>query len=532
MKRSNPKTKLYAAISVVVLLVVAAFSWLQSKPNKKEETASSSASAKSAESHITFGFGGDPVSINPINSNDFWGLRTINLIYTPLVRTNNDGTVTNELATDVQQSEDGKSITVKLKEDVRWSDGEEFNADDVVFTYTQKAKKENGKYESLWVGNQPPVVKKINNFTVQFDLAVPSAAAVNNITNETYIIPEHLYGDVADLSIKDLGVYPTVGTGPYVLEKFSSGEKLEFRANPYYHRGTVGIEKITAPIISNSDTLKVALQSGEVDGALLTAADVPDVKDSDVTTYAYSSGSINYFGINSEIISDQRIRQAIFYALNRGEIHKALYASDDYYLSAYSFLPADNAYHAAETPEYKQDLEKAKALLKEANASDLTFSLAYDATNDTFQKQAAIIQEQLAKVGITVQLEAGDGDTILAELKSEGTTKYPLFLRTYSMGNDPDTYKRLFQTGGASNYFKLANDKVDGYFASGGAELDKEKRQEIYKQLQTELANEAVIYPVESPKGILVFNNRVTGIDVKNLYPIYIFGDWGTLSLK
>ena len=529
MKRNGKKTILYVVLSVVALLAIVGFFWLGSKNTKKEESSPASTSSKTK---LTFGFGGDPVSINPINSNDIWGLRVINFIYSPLVRTNNDGTVTQELVTDVEQSTDGKSITVKLKEDIKWSDGEEFNADDVVFTYTQKAKKENGKYESLWVGNQPPVVKKIDQFTVQFDLAVPSAAAVNNITNETYIIPEHLYSEVSDLSIKDLGVYPTVGTGPYVLDKFSPGEGLQLSANPHYYGGKVGIDNIEIPIIPNADTLKVALQSGEIDGALISAVDVADLKGKDISTYAYSSGSINYFGINSEIISDIRIRQAIFYALNRSDIHKALYDSKDYYLNAYSFLPSDNVYHDDKTPEYKQDIEKAKALLDEANASNLTFSLAYDATNATFQKQAAIIQEQLSKVGITVHLEGGDGDTILAELKTKGTTKYPLFLRSYSMGNDPDTYKRLFQTGGASNYFRLASEKVDGYFASGGAELDKNQRQNIYNQLQTELANEAVLYPIDSPKGVVAFNNRITGIDVKNLYPIYIFGDWAKLSIK
>ena len=158
--------------------------------------------------------------------------------------------------------------------------------------------------------------------------------------------------------------------------------------------------------------------------------------------------------------------------------------------------------------------------------------MAYDSTNSIFTKEAAIIQGELEKIGIKVTLAGGDGDTILAELKKDGTTKYPLFLRSYSMGNDPDTYKRLFQTGGASNYFKLANSNIDALFTKGAKTLDTSDRKSVYNDLQKALADQAVFYPISSDNGLLAVNSRVSGIQTKNLYPIYTIGDWAKVSVS
>ena len=118
MKRKNNKKNVYVILAVLATLAVAVIAWFSlsgsDSEEKKVEQTNQSAS-------LTYGFGGDPVSLNPINSNDLWGLKTINMIYSPLARTNNDGTVTNELAKSIRQTEDGKTIIVKLRKDVKWS---------------------------------------------------------------------------------------------------------------------------------------------------------------------------------------------------------------------------------------------------------------------------------------------------------------------------------------------------------------------------------------------------------------------------
>lgn len=91
-----------------------------------------------------------------------------------------------------------------------------------------------------------------------------------------------------------------------------------------------------------------------------------------------------------------------------------------------------------------------------------------------------MIQQQLQKAGITVNLEGGDSAAIFAELDKDGSTKYNLFLGGYIMGNDPDLYGALFETGGSANYFQTENKVTDELFAKAATELNPEKRQALY----------------------------------------------------
>ena len=214
---------------------------------KKTNTASSS-STSSQSDVFTYAISGDPSSFNPINVGDRWGLTVTNMVFSPLVRIEGDGTQKFELAESLEASEDGKSLLARLRQDVKWSDGEPFTADDVVFTYTEKAKRENGGADGLWVDDQPIKVVKVNDYEVRFELPTVSAAALNNIATEVYIIPQHVYQDIPDFSVTDLG-QDLVGTGPYKLVKNKRGEYLQFEANEHYFREPANIKNVTLRIL-------------------------------------------------------------------------------------------------------------------------------------------------------------------------------------------------------------------------------------------------------------------------------------------
>ena len=131
MKRNG--TGLLSTVAVVTLAACV-------KSGGSSTTTSSSSSSADTET-FTYAINGDPSSTNPINTSDRWGLTLTNFIYSPLIRVEADGTYVNELADSYEVAEDGLSITVKLRQDVKWSDGEDFTADDVVFTMNKRLKK-------------------------------------------------------------------------------------------------------------------------------------------------------------------------------------------------------------------------------------------------------------------------------------------------------------------------------------------------------------------------------------------------------
>ena len=482
---------------------------------------------------FTYGISGDPTSLNPVTVSDRWGLTTINMIYSPLVRIEGDGSQKMELAESVEQANDGKSVTVKLKDNITWSDGEKFTADDVVFTYNEKVKKENGNSDSLWVDDKPVEVEKIDEVTVKFNLPSVSAAAMNNIATETYIMPEHIFKDEADFSGNELKADP-VGTGPYKLTNYKRGEYLQFEANESYYGGKPNIDKVTLRIIANADTTKVALQKGEIDASYILPNNIEDIKKSDVVTYEYSENRVGYMGLNgnSEKLKDQKVRQAIFYAINKDELNQAGYLSDQYYDNVYSILPPSNPFSTEEVEKYETDVEKSKQLLDEAGVKDLKINLAFSSDDPVQTIQATLIQQQLQKAGITLELAGGDGTAIFAEMQKADSAKYDMFMGGYIMGNDPDLYSALFKSDGSANYFHYKSEATDKLFNQGAVELDEAKRKEVYADLQRQIADDAMFYPIVDSKKVLAANKNIENVEEAGLIPIYTFEDVSKLSIK
>lgn len=482
---------------------------------------------------FTYVIGSDPTSMNPINVNDRWGLTATNIIYSPLVRIEGDGSQKMELAERLESSEDSKSLIVKLKKDVKWSDGAAFTADDVVFTYNQKAKKENGNADSLWVGDQPITVEKVDESTVKFNLPSVSAAAINNIATETYIIPEHVFKNEPDFSAKELKA-AAVGTGPYKLKEFKRGEYLQFEANDSYYGGKPNVPNVTLRIIGNTDTAKVALQKGEVDASFVLPNDIESLEKAGLVMYEYSENRVGYLGLNnnSDALKDTKVRQAVLYALDKDELNKAGYLSDKYYENVYSILPPANPYATDDVEKYETSIDKSKDLLKEASVDNLKLNLAFSSDDPVQTIQATLIQQQLQKAGITVELAGGDGSVIFTELKKNGSTKYDLFKGGYIMGNDPDLYSSLFASGGSSNYFQYKSDATDQLFDDGAVELDEAKRKEIYIDLQKQIADDAVIYPIVDNRKILAVNKAIDKVEEAGLIPIYTFEDLSKIKIN
>ncbi|MBF0710646.1 MULTISPECIES: ABC transporter substrate-binding protein [unclassified Gemella] len=475
----------------------------------------------------------DPTDINPITTTNREGLTYVNMIFSPLVRIEADGSKKNELAKSMETSADGKTVTVKLRDDVKWSDGEKFTADDVVFTYKQRADKKNGRQNKMLVGDKLIEVKKIDDYTVEFILPSASAAAIENVATETYIIPEHVYKDVTDFSVKDLNIQP-VGTGPYKLVENKRGEYIKFTANENYYGGQASIKDVVFRIIPNTDTAKVALQKGEIDATVVLPNDVADLDKETIASHEYTEGSVEYLGLNtkSEALKDPKVRQAIMYALNKEDLNKAVYLDNKFYETPNSFLPTDNPYKTDDVEKYATNVEKAKELLKEAGVSNLKLNLWYRGNDKAYTLQATLIQQQLQAVGITVELKGVESSALTAELLKKESTAYDMFLNMYIWGIDPDLYSVMYTSDSSRNYFRFNSTETDDLFKNAAVELDSAKRKEQYNELQKKIAKDAIVYPIVTKKRILAVNKNVENVDKAQLIPIYTFEDVSKLSKK
>lgn len=530
------KLKRLTALLCVSVLTISMLSGCSKDPTGEEDnlnsTTNSTTTGQNANT-FTYAIAGDPGSnVNVITTSDRFGLMTIKMIYSPLLMYNADGENW-FLAKSVDVSDDNLTYTFHLRDDVKWSDGEPFTADDVVFTYNaMKDEKNAGWAYSQLVYDQGSVeITKVDDYTVAMTMPFVNASALEMLSN-IFIMPEHIYKDVTDFENNDYNMNP-VGTGPYVMSEYSAGSYVKFTKNDNYFLGTPNIDNIVFQVIENSNTAMLAIQSGEINAWIATPSEVQQMKidENNLKTVAYSEGRIGYLMLNANRITDEKVRQAILYALNKDEINQACFLSSENYETPWSFIPPGNTYFTEEIEKYDQNIEKSKELLTEAGVSGLKIKLAYGSSDPVQQKQAVMIQEQLGKAGITVELAGGDATAISNAMK-KADNEYDAYLGGYIMGIDPDTFASLFESDAAFNYMHYDYPEIDELFEQGRKETDPEKRKEIYTNLQQAIQKTGCFYPITSNKRILVISKNVTGIEEAKLVPVYTFEDTSKLKMK
>lgn len=498
------------------------------------KTGSSVKTQESASKSDTFTYGidGDPGnSVNVITTSDRYGLMEIKALYSPLYMYNSDK-VEYFLAESMTPSEDKLTYTAKLRKDVKWSDGVKFTADDVVFTYNEMLNEKNAgwAYSQLIFNGKPVKVEKVDDYTVNFILPEVSAPAME-LLGDIFIMPKHVYEGETNFENSEKNAKP-VGTGPYKLEEYKAGQYVKLVKNDDYFLGTPQIQNVVFKTIPDANTAKLSLQKGEINALIVQSSDLKDLKSDKLTSYTYDEGRIAYMVMNSKSVKLQNedVRKAIFYALNRKDMINAAFGSDEYAKEAYTFLPNESKYHTEDVEKYDYNQDKAKELLAKAGVSGLKLKLGYVGNNVPYQKEAAIIQQNLKAVGIDVELSGGEDAAITQKMK-DPNSDYDMFLGGYIMGIDPDTFNSLFIPG-SHNYSHFNDNKLVDLFNAGRVEKDEAKRKEIYNDAQKQIQNDAYFYPILENKRILVMSSNVDGVKDAALVPVYTFEDMSKLHFK
>lgn len=486
---------------------------------------------------FTYAIAGDPGSnVNPVTTNDRFGLMTLKLLFSQLYTVRSDGYHW-YLADSYDESDDHLTFTMHLHEGVTWSDGEPFTADDVVFTYQTIENDETADaYSSLNYGDDGMVtVEKVDDLTVSFTFPFLNAAALEMLQGPdgVFIMPKHVYEGVTDFENNDVNANP-VGCGPYTLADYQAGSYVQFTANPNYFMGAPSNDSVVFQIITNESTGMQAIQTGEVDAWIATAAQVEqmDIEGNGLTVTPYSENRVAYITFNATRVTDANVRKALFYSLDKKAIADAAVGNEEYYDLEYTFLPTTSEFYNADVVEkYDRDVDKAKQLLSDAGQPNPTFVLAYTGS-DTLQTNACLLmQEQAAEAGITLDLR-GLESAALSNAQRDASSEYDITFGGYIMGVDPDTYSAHFTSGSTSNYGHYDDENIDELFAQGRQETDTDKRHEIYDQLQAAVQDNGVFYPLYSNMRLLVTGPRVGGIDEATLIPIYTFENFDKLTVS
>lgn len=459
----------------------------------------------------------DPAAVTAVN--DF---RIVVNIYDGLVRYE-DGALETEpaLAKSWTISPDGKTYTFRLREGVRFHDGEPFDAEAVKFNFDRMLKEDHpqhdtGPFPLSFFFSAVDSVNVIDDLTVEFKLKDPYAPFLANLAYPTGLI---VSPEAVRKHGKDYGRHPS-GTGAFKFEEWASNAKVVVARNDDYWDGAPPLEAVVFRPITDANTRIAETLSGGLD--ILVEAPPDSVaqfrQSGDFSVLEQAGPHVWFLILNAKEgpFASKAVRQAANYAVNK----KALVESVLQGTAEVAAGPTPPAFawaYNAELDPYPYDPEKARMLLKEGgyNGEEITFYVTEGGSGmlDPVAMGTAI-QADLRAVGMPVKIETYEWNTFLGKVNPGLEGKADMAEMAW-MTNDPDTLPFLalrtgaFPDKGGFNSGYYSNPNVDDLLERARKSTDQSERARLYKEMQSIVRDDAPWVFVANWKQNAVISSRV-----------------------
>jgi peptide/nickel transport system substrate-binding protein len=451
-------------------------------------------------------------------------------------------------------STDGKTITVKLRDDIKWSDGEPLTSDDFVFTFEMAMDSKNAvastyPYDTMDSIDAPDERTVVINFTEPF---APWQAKLFH-----GILPAHILRPVfeAEGTIDNAAwnLAPTVGAGPYVFAEWESGSFARFIPNENYWGPQPKIDEIFIRFVPDDASQVAALQAGDGDlGTFIAYNDVPKLEEANVKIESVRSGFNEgwFFLINAELghpaMLDANVRKAIAMAFDRAALSKDLLLGLTQVPA--SFWDALPAYNDPPLQPYPYDPEGAKALLDAAGWKDtngdgvrdkdgVELVLRYGTTIREIRQDAqAVAQQQLAEVGVKLDLQSYDSDVFFATYGDGGPASTgQVDIQEWSDAPafpDPDIYYWLCSeipsddNPAGTNSFFLCDEELDSLIQLQATQVNFEDRKATISKINQIFYDKVYWVGLWQDPDLWAVGPRLKDYKISGVTPFYNIYEW------
>lgn len=402
-----------------------------------------------------------------------------------------------------QSSEDLNLWTFNLRKGVKFHDGSEFNADDVIFAYDRLMNKDSKYYSSALTArvsqyvSKLASVEKIDDYTVKVTTTEPESALPYNLS--WVCIPN----DKTVEQYSEDYQYNPCGTGPFKLESYQDGQELVLAANKDYWDGAPKLNKLVLKPMPEASTRLTALQSGEINWA--EAVPPESIETLKAQNYQVELNSYPHIwayilNLDDPIWSNKLVRQAVNYAVDRKSLCDSLIYGCG--TPATQFYTAESKWYSKDATDYTYNPEKAKELLSQAGYQDgfsTTFLIPANGSGMMWpQTMNEYLQQNLAEVGIKVEFKTVDWQTMVNAYKTMGFTgEYASFggLNMSQSSMMPNNMKLMFATSyhmpNGSNIGNYSNEEVDELFVNAGKARSGDDRDNYIREANKLITDDA-----------------------------------------
>ncbi|MFC9711835.1 staphylopine-dependent metal ABC transporter substrate-binding lipoprotein [Paenibacillus sp. NPDC056933] len=502
---------------------------------QKEGTNSNTESASSeVKTELIYASAKD---INDMNPHLYTGsMPAQGMIYESLVENTVDG-IKPLLAESWDIAEDGKTYTFHLRHDVKFHDGEPFNAEAV--KQNIDAVQANAE-KHAWIKLSTKIVstKVMDEYTFELVLSEPYYPALVELSMTrpyVFISPK----DFTNGGTKD-GVSGYHGTGPYKLTAHKIDENATFEANEEYWGGPPEIQKITSKVLPAGETTLLALQKGEINFVFTDdrGADSIDVEamnqladSGDYQVVRSEAMNTNMIVANSSRadnpVHETAVREAIWHAIDRETISNDIFngtqaVADTLFSSNVNYADVELKKREYSPETAKELLEKAGWTLSNAeavrtkNGQQLAMTLYYDSNSSSQKTQAEWIQHALKGLGIQLEI-VGEESTSIANRRATGEYDL-LFNQTWGLAYDPQSTISAFTSDSAYKHTTSGLAQADELYKKIDEVMvstDEASRQSLYADIMKIVHDEAVFIPITNGRVTVVAPKNLDGISFK-----------------
>ncbi|THT98103.1 ABC transporter substrate-binding protein [Lampropedia puyangensis] len=472
----------------------------------------------------------DPAQLNSAFHNQYANAAVSTNVLEGLVSYDQNLQPIASLATAWTVSDDGLTLTFKLREGVTWHDGEPFTAADVKFNVLEIWKKLHPRGRTTFAAVQE--VRTPDAHTVVLQLSRPSPAILSALhAGESQVLPKHLY-EGTDIRNNPYNAKP-VGTGPFVFKQWVKGEFVELVKNPnYWDSGKPYLDRLIFRSLPDPASRAAALETGEIQYLPYSGVPFSDVerlrknKEIALDERGYSGNSQIYYlklNVRNPILADLRVRQAISFAIDR----KGLLDSVWHGIGSVAdgpIPPVLAKFYTADKPTYPLDLAKAEQLLDAAgyprgsDGSRFSVDIDLSPSADSFGLAGEYIRQNLARVGIKATTHNYAQAVYIKKIWTD--YNFDIILNGFSTLMDPSMgLSALYWSKSASPgvpYITASgyvNPELDAIIENFQKEHNEPKRIAYFHEFQRIAMRDLPMIPIVNSPYFTLYSTKVHGLD-------------------